>query len=314
MTGMFTPTTARDLHRSLIEWWASAEAAQYADARADFAAEQAERPAETRVMYYTEVNPEAERRRLRVAETYLITDEMSAVCRHASAGLPPVTVEHHLLPAEIGFAVFNDRLSDHDPKIGSAIPLEVACWYPAEYAGQAGVAVCTYISRDTVETIGPGKGWVLAAWRTPILPGLWTFLPYGQLVPEVGRYDEDNPEYVAFKDAETRNVVRMLLATWLLMAQPIAARELPRIERKAARRASRTGLLSDLTVITLRRPRGAPEAAGGREYSRRWIVRGHWRRVPTPELPHRVTWVHGYVKGPANAPLVVTDRVTVLAR
>ncbi len=114
---------------------------------------------------------------------------------------------------------------------------------------------------------------------------------------------------------EDEYAARMLVAVWLLMGQPIAQHDRPPVQRAAAKRALRAGLTTDLTVITLRQPRHPDgDEPASREYHRRWIVRGHWRRIPTPEAPQRVTWVHGYVKGPADAPLVVTDRVTVLAR
>lgn len=314
MTGTFTPSTARDLQRNLIEWWGSDAALHFAQARASFAAEQVDKPAADRLTYFTEVNPDVERRRLRAAETFLITDEMSAVCRHASLTLPPVAVEHGMLPAEIGFAVFNDQVADHVHEIGSVLPVEVVCWYPAAFGGKAGVAVYTYMSRNyltgAAETVRAGL-------RAPALPALWTFLPYREVVggeplpPEPA----EDMEYQPLRDAENQWTVRMLVATWLLMAQPIAGREHPRIDRPAAKRAARAGLLSDLTVVTLRQPRSEPgDGPSSREYHRRWIVRGHWRRIPTPDQPQRVTWVHGYVKGPAGAPLVVTDRVTVLAR
>jgi hypothetical protein len=315
---LFTPTTARDLHRSLIEWWGSEAAQRFAYARAAFAAEQSDKPAETRVTYYTEVNPEVERRRLRAAETFLITDDMSAVCRHAALTLPAVAVEHGMLPAEIGFAVFNDRRGDHAPEVGSVVPLEVVCWYPAAFSGVAGIAVSTYMSADTLRCVRAEAAEIVRMQlRAPAMPALWTFLPYGEVVggdplpPEPA----EEMEYEPLRDAETRWTVRMLIAAWLLMAQPIAAREHPRVARPAAKRAVRAGLLSDLTVVMLRQPLGqAGDEPSGREYHRRWIVRGHWRRIPTDEQPARVTWVHGYVKGPADQPLVMTDRVTVLAR
>ncbi len=346
---LYTPTAARDLHRNLIEWWGSALAQQWANAAAEYC-----EPGP-----YAFTDPVAEQRRLRAAETFLVTDEMSAVCRHAAASLPTLAVEHAMLPAEIGFLVFNDRVSDHDDRIGTLIPLEAITWWPAVYEDggkpKAGVAVATFSSADTVGGImtrlteirveqavlsehlrqleerrdaadvrptdsGPvaaagvaereaaveeydRRRRVIAQYRMP-MPALFTFLPYGE-----------EPSAGAVSDDETRYAARMLVSAWLLMAQPIAQHDRPPVQRAAAKRAVRAGLVTDLTVITLRQPRhsGGDEPAG-REYHRRWIVRGHWRRIPTEELPQRVTWVHGYVKGPTDAPLVVTDRVTVLAR
>lgn len=355
---LFTPTSARDLHRNLIEWWGSREAQEWAAGTTSMHRERFPHD----IIGFA-IDPAAEQNRLRAAETFLVTDDMAAVCRHAATTLPTLAVEHSMLPAEVGFMVFNDRLSDHSAEVAAKLPVEVLAWWPSSYDGRAGVAVGTYGTPETLayavsllkdlmpqqaaaqvrldylderlRLLKTGEGLDLPdepdpelvrataegvraeteaeyagrlrnfrRFRMPMAPALFTFLPYGQEPP---------PEAVS--DRETEYAVRMLLSAWLLMDQPIAAREHPRIYRPAAKRAVRAGLLSDLTVVMLRRPRTAPgEEPSGREYHRRWIVRGHWRRIPTPELPQRVTWVHGYVKGPADAPLVMTDRVTVLAR
>lgn len=357
---LFTPTTARDLHRNLIEWWGSVYAQQWAAALADV---HGQRHPNDDIAGYFAVDPTTEQHRLRAAETFLVTDDMSAVCRHAAATLPTLAVDHGMPPAEIGFIVFNDRLTDHAAAVGALIPVEVIHWWPAVYDGTAGIAVATYASPETmayaaglivslsaeidgeevrlrhlqerlsllkagaeapdrtvperagahsttaevqarVERKAADQTETMNRYRVPMAPALFTFLPYGT-----------EPPAVAVSDRETEYAVRMLLSAWLLMGQPIAAREHPRIARPAAKRAVRAGLLSDLTVVMLRQPKAAAsDEPSGREYHRRWIVRGHWRRIPLPEQPSRVTWVHGYVKGPADAPLVMTDRVTVLAR
>jgi hypothetical protein len=108
----------------------------------------------------------------------------------------------------------------------------------------------------------------------------------------------------------------MVVAAWLLMDQPITLTEKPPLQRAFTKRAQRAGLTSNINVVMLRRPRSQSEGDGtsGRQYHSRWVVQGHWRRIPTPDQPQRITWVHGYVKGPTDAPLVLRDRVTVLGR
>jgi hypothetical protein len=363
MTGTFTPSTARDLHRNLIEWWGSLHAQQWANEVAEFCDPRPPAPpGDGLTAFYAFTDPVAEQRRLRAAETFLVTDEMSAVCRHAAASLPTLVVEHAMLPAEVGFLVFNDRVTDHDERLGALVPLEAVMWWPAQYevGGRpaSGVAVATFASPDVIawimarltmirteqatlvehvrqleerldgvdaDEVPTDSALVIAAgvaehqaateeydrrrrvimqYRMPMMPALFTFLPYGQ-----------EPGDEALEDDEIRYAARMLVSAWLLMGQPIAGREHPRIDRPAAKRAVRAGLTSNLTVVTLRQPRHAPTGLSpSREYHTRWIVRGHWRRIPTPDQPGRVTWVHGYVKGPTGAPLVVRDRVTVLAR
>lgn len=54
--------------------------------------------------------------------------------------------------------------------------------------------------------------------------------------------------------------------------------------------------------------RGAGE---GREFSKRWVVRGHWRQqaVGQGRSERRATWIPSHIKGPPGAPLVRPDVV-----
>ena len=70
-------------------------------------------------------------------------------------------------------------------------------------------------------------------------------------------------------------------------------------------------------VVTLRRPDApSPHEHSDVEWSRRWVVSGHWRNQWYPSLGvHRQIWISPYVKGPEEAPLVVRkDRVFELVR
>jgi hypothetical protein len=65
-------------------------------------------------------------------------------------------------------------------------------------------------------------------------------------------------------------------------------------------------------VVTLRLRRVEQRAGGGEttvEWSHRWLVSGHWRR-----LPKGVVWVRQHVKGPPELPLVVKQHRTLFNR
>jgi hypothetical protein len=48
----------------------------------------------------------------------------------------------------------------------------------------------------------------------------------------------------------------------------------------------------------------------GREWSHRWVVRGHWREQWYPsEGVHRLIWIEAFVKGPEDRPLIIKDTV-----
>lgn len=81
--------------------------------------------------------------------------------------------------------------------------------------------------------------------------------------------------------------------------------------------------IDDVVLAVLRRRRYASEAERereDREYSHRWIVRGHMRNQPVGSRSaeggqrHERIWIAPYIKGPEGKPLVVKDRVQVWRR
>jgi hypothetical protein len=104
---------------------------------------------------------------------------------------------------------------------------------------------------------------------------------------------------------------RLLQSLWSMARQFVRAPERP--DRAQRRRAGRVGLRHDqaVTVVRLRRTRREPSADEREvEWSCRWVVRGHWRKLSTG----RQTWVRAHVKGPDGLPLRVTDRVSEFVR
>lgn len=78
-----------------------------------------------------------------------------------------------------------------------------------------------------------------------------------------------------------------------------------------------------IVVATLRRPRTQSHEdlvdSEGREFSHRWIVRGHNRKQligkrGAEERVYKNVWIAPYVKGPWDKPLVIKDKVNVWKR
>jgi hypothetical protein len=90
------------------------------------------------------------------------------------------------------------------------------------------------------------------------------------------------------------------------------------------KKAKREGKAPDTIVVaTLRRPRNQTHEdlvdSEGREFSHRWIVRGHNRkqligRRDNEERVYKNVWIAPYVKGPWDKPLVIKDKVNVWKR
>ena len=114
------------------------------------------------------------------------------------------------------------------------------------------------------------------------------------------------------------NRARIVQALWLLLGQTVTTTTKEPVERATRRRAERIEVEPVVSVIRLRRPDHIPHADGESdvEWSRRWLVRGHWRWQPCgPRRSERKRiWVHPYVKGPEDAPLVITKKIYVLER
>ena len=103
------------------------------------------------------------------------------------------------------------------------------------------------------------------------------------------------------------------------MSQLVPIRErLPRQARRQRAR-QRSAPPDEVVVIRLRRARVERDGAEAREdsveWTRQWIVRGHWRNQHYRTLgskddpqAHRQIWISPYVKGPEDKPLVIVKR------
>jgi hypothetical protein len=104
------------------------------------------------------------------------------------------------------------------------------------------------------------------------------------------------------------------------MQQPLAEIAEETAIRAARRRLARAGLPeAGVRVVRIRRPKrkvSSTPSQGGREYSCRWPVTGHWRTYwcgPGRTRPEEV-WIDEYVAGPEDKPIRGAERVMVWDR
>jgi len=121
------------------------------------------------------------------------------------------------------------------------------------------------------------------------------------------------------------NVVRILHAYWLLMSQSIVEQSKEKGDRAQRRRLERENCPTEVVVIQFRKRKYYNERGEETEeskkidWSHRWLVGGHWRWQPYKdpiskgEIKKRI-WINPYVKGPEDKPLVMKDKIYVLAR
>ena len=118
-----------------------------------------------------------------------------------------------------------------------------------------------------------------------------------------------------FDPDQAIDVVRQHQSFWRLAQQVLAAPQgLSRARRREEKRQGSTR--KSVTVLRLRRvEQKEPTESVNVEWSRRWIVRGHWRNQWYPSLDvHRQIWISPFVKGPDEKPLVLTQRVVEFVR
>jgi hypothetical protein len=131
-------------------------------------------------------------------------------------------------------------------------------------------------------------------------------------------YDDLQERLGDFKERPDPVLV-WLITCWRLMQQSVTEveREFPtRQQRRQLVRQNRPDV--PVSVIRLRRSKSNYEPEHSEvNWTHRWLVRGHWRRQPYKGengTEHRYIWIHPFVKGPEDAPLLVRDHIYSLER
>ena len=167
---------------------------------------------------------------------------------------------------------------------------------------------------DKEETVSPGIALALFSdtrddddyGQSPLV-GRGTTLALAHMLPwrfGTSPAEAINVYYGAFTGIET---VQCILR---LVAQTIAVRSQRDAPRQTDRRLARAQFPARrITVVTLRRPEGErdkDQETSHVEWTRRWLVGGHWRQQWYPSLGmHRQIWISPYVKGPTDKELIV---------
>lgn len=116
-------------------------------------------------------------------------------------------------------------------------------------------------------------------------------------------------------------------ALMLLLNQPpqiVTLTDTEMTHKKHIKRAKEAKVSSTVTVIDMRhryesKPKSEPTGDKAFEYSRRWLVSGHWRWQPmkdseTKEWVRKRIWINPHTKGPDDKPFVATKKVFALLK
>ncbi|MCZ7478844.1 hypothetical protein [Micromonospora sp. WMMC273] len=263
------------------------------------------------------------RRWLAEAELFFVTSDMTTVARQAAEAMPNYEVNADTMPARVGFCVWADAMSDvrahpdNDLRPGERCVLQAVLWAETMTPEGPGVQLVTLQLSDVMlgtRLVDPEE--VAASVRVlgPLCYHEEYELPYG------------NRPFGAPEGMQVGNTaVGAVMSTWLMMSQRITdvqKEPLPRSVRRAYTRQGRPEPV--VRTVTLRRAASAaqerePGQESSRVYTKQWVVRGYgyWRNTWYPskgEHRQQFVYVPDYVKGPAGAPLVGGERVSVLRR
>ncbi len=274
-----------------------------------------------------------ERHRLAHASLYWVSPEMTRVAKAASTTLPEdLRVDQTHQPAEHGFLIFGEPIGTYlgDQFHTRRIPITATSWGPAPYLGVDGkpstwVTFYSHRDEDYLRHILP---LVLHKPRSNDLAAAVRATPEWMWDNEIAlSHDRTIGHLNRAHDRTTDQSVipwlKVLYSAWLLMTQPgiteVTAHTPTRQQRRQDRRHGMRS--SDVQLVDVHTHHHAPTGAtdtdtGDREYTCRWLVRGHWRNQPCGpnRTQRRPVWINPHVKGPDNKPMKTGDVVNVWHR
>lgn len=295
---------------------------------------------------YAEMVVAQETRTLREAELYFVTAEMTDLVRAAAANMPAFPPDADDFPTPAGLIVYETPLVEYERPETTAVIIDGRLAYvPSDGREEIGVSACTWGPYDAGGSWTHGGVWMgFYRNRAEILAKLLDDRLRDDIRGDQARLVPDNEygiqfagddaqkarlqESLAGKDqpAYTSYWAKHLLATLLLMRQPLVFQRTEPVRRGLRRQLERAGYpTGDIRILDARPRRyvaadrddgpaaaGGPEE-GGRRVGVRFPVRGFWRNhwYPKREV-HRPLWIEEHWRGPEDAPIVHAERVRVL--
>jgi hypothetical protein len=291
---------------------------------------------------------EALREWLPEAQSFHVTEDMAHLVVYAASQLSGVDrINRMMLPSPAGLVRFEGGLPFQDVR-GRLMKISWAAWCPVVvYRGKPGSGQpfeTTLLFLWNDHRADPDAIYELLQQEPPERRrryeqafGRWGFIGSeyvidGMRLGEAYGEPDDRKRAEVLADGDTptpfTNSIRMMHAFWLLLGQTVTLSSEAHLDRAHRKRAGRAGIPARVTVVQLRNVESRrAEGESLVEWSHRWIVRGHpaWRACgpnhPMAELYPGATdkyrcrvWIEPFTKGPADKPLVITDKVYSLSR
>lgn len=280
---------------------------------------------------------------VRDASAFYITEDLTQLVVYAASQLNETDrISRELMPTRSGIARFAGGIPYRDVR-GQVLRISWLIWGPAVFSlkgsrhdiGEPEQHFAVWMfndQRDEPDAIARQIENELGA--VPWV-GRWGFIGQEQLVDETRlgpawlAAPEEKTAYLAESGVipmEFTNVKRLVHAFWLLLGQTVTEARDAQIDRARRKRAGRANIPPRVTVIQLRHVESRrAEGESLVEWNHRWPVRGHWhwfhcgenhpqaQEVAPGKFMCRL-WLAPYVKGPADKPLVTTQKVYKLNR
>jgi hypothetical protein len=240
---------------------------------------------------------------------YFASEEMSALILAGSAkGVEALALTVADLPSPSGFAYFYRPdgkglflwwTSDEDDVVASVVTAKkVTEWLASETVLEE--ARIQPFAMAVLSPAGTDTGPLAVDVHNPF---------------EVNAHDGEND----FDRLDAKHVLPILFSFAHMLRQDIVDTDVqetapaPVTDAKGRRRYRK----DRITYLSARRGHTSPGAPDhnrhAREYSVRWVVRGHWRRQWYRSLNRHIPiWITDYIAGPDDAPLVHRDKVTLV--
>ncbi|MCA1693887.1 MAG: hypothetical protein LC749_03685, partial [Actinobacteria bacterium] len=125
---------------------------------------------------------------------------------------------------------------------------------------------------------------------------------------------------------EYTNPLRLIHAFFLLLGQKVTSSTTEVPDRAQRRRAEKARLPARVTVVSLRNVETVRAPGESMvEWSHRWVVRGFWRWQvcgPDHDIAQELApgkwrarmWIGTFIKGPADKPLIISEKVYAVHR
>lgn len=235
-------------------------------------------------------------------DTIYVTDSMMSLGLQAAHDLPDdVDLDPRVMITPCGFMLFESPINGSD-KDGDNVTFNAISWIRE----QDRIALIFWVDPyDWDDETNKEMRRVFASRGVPIPP---LTIQHFMLLRE----DAPLPAGRGPGEHIVTEGVRLWYALQLLSHQKIGTPVVLSPDRATRKRIQREygGQDRMITLITLRRKKVINEGEPSKvEWSRRWVVRGHWRRQWYPKSKtHDWVYIYEHIRGPEDKPLVITER------